>query len=484
MNEPTVDPPPAPRGSAIGALLRTPIALPLAAGLFVILHVGFGHEDFGLSARIGAATMGLLAFVSLRRARPDRLPFVPYFATYFYILYGLSTVSEQRLTALYGPVHISERARTLAVWACALVMATVMVTATLARPAGRHLGEVVRRVLPPGEVGALRSAIRGWAVVSLAAQVAMTTASRRMLEIDFMLALLAAPALAQALLFSEWRESRSPVSRLWFGGYTVIATAIGLATGALQSFVTPLLTAFLLFWLDRGRIRLAPVLVVVGVGLVFNPAKFEYRRQLWSGDQVSLVDRAALWVGALERTWIGEDTDVEKNLNTTRQRFSEFAPVAQVFDWVPTFVPHSGLARWKMIPYSYMPRALWPEKPLLTHFYNSHYAMTFGLQTREATETTTINIPLVTEAYWSWGWTGIVVASGIVGLLLGLYEGAFFAGQWAMKSIGMMFLVGLPAVSHLAVFCMGIAQRFAVAAGVLWLIVGMAWLLSANRRTV
>lgn len=297
------------------------------------------------------------------------------------------------------------------------------------------------------------------------------------------MAIVAMPAFVQALLFSEWQASRAATSRMWFWGYTLGSSALGLVSGAMHGLVVPFVGAFILLWLGRKRFRLAPLVLVAGVALALNPAKHEFRQRVWfSGQSVTVSERVEIWGSVLQNTWGGERADVGGNLQQTRDRFSEIMFVAQVFDWVPHFVPHAGFHRWKMIAYSYIPRAIWPEKPEMTRYFNSDYAITFGLQTEQGTQTAVLNLPLVTEAYWTAGWLGIVLASAFVGLLVGAYEGAFSPAHWGMHALGMTFLLALPANGQLATFYMGIAQRLAVSVGTLWLIAGLSWLLSANRR--
>lgn len=476
--------PPAPARSVGDAVLRSPVTLVLVALGLLALHVGLGHADFSLSARLGAATMGFLAYLAARSARRTELPFVAFFALNYYLVYGISTLSEQRLVTINGPAFLSDQARTLAVWACSFALGMIVLAAKLTRGLGRSFAGSLRRVVPTGSVTSHRGAIRAWSLVVLIFN-GVTVVSRLdpSSAYAFAVGLVATPVLAQALLFAEWRASRAASSRNWFWGFTLATVALGLASGTLGAAVAPFVSVVILQWLARGRVRWAPVFVMVGLGLLFNPAKMEYRRRVWTAThEVSLTDRAGIWAEAVENTWGGDRPDMEANLDATRKRLSEIAFVAQVFDWVPHYVPHSGFVRWKMILYSYVPRAIWPDKPLLTRFFNADYALTFGLQTAEGVETTAINIPLVTEAYWTFGWVGVFLASALVGMLLGAYEGAFVPGRWALQAMGMAFLLSLPTVGHLGTFYMGIAQRLGVTIGVLWLIAGVAWLVSANRR--
>ncbi|MCL4752376.1 MAG: hypothetical protein KJ015_19595 [Myxococcales bacterium] len=466
------------------AALRSPVTVFVVGAALVAIHLGLGHVDFPRAARFGAALMGFLAFWAIRDARKTRLPFLAYFAANFYVVYGLSTLSEQRLMTVNGPAYVSDQARTMAVWACTLALGIILFTSKLTLTLGRHAGKNIARVLPPGHISRHRGAMRIWAVAVLVLHgVTVATRANPSAAWAFALGLLASPILVQTLLFTEWRTSKAHSSRNWFWGFTLATVSLGLASGALGGAVAPLLCVFILLWQGVGRVRVGPVLALVGLGLLFNPAKMEYRQKVWQAtEEVSFTERAGIWAEAIENAWGGERPDVEGNLDATRKRLSEIAFVAQVFDWVPHYVPHSGFVRWKMILYSYIPRAIWPDKPLLTRFFNADYALAFGLQTAEGVETTAINIPLVTEAYWTFGWAGVVIASLLVGLLLGLYEGAFAPSRWAMQALGMTFLLSLPTVGHLGTFYMGIAQRVAVGVAVLWLIAGIAWVLAANRR--
>lgn len=469
----------------LGAMLRSPAGAFLVGTTFLTLHLGLSHPDFGTSARLGAAIMGFLAFLALRDARLTRLPFLPYFATYFYAVYGAATFSAQRLLTARGPVHISDEARTNAVWACTLVVAIALAAARIGRPMGAPVGLLLFRVMPTMGLPSLRGAIRIWAVVTMLVQASLSFAVGvgRYSDTVYVLSLVAAPALAQSMLHVEWASSRASESRLWFWGATLGFAALGFASGALNSAAVPLLAALILSWSGTGRFNAKLFGLIAAIAIIFNPAKFEYRRLVWSApEDFGVLERVETWGKAIEKTWGAERSDVEANLNTTRGRFSESVFVAQVFDWVPRNLPFAGFGRWKMVVYSYIPRAIWKEKPLLTRYYNADYAMAFGLQDEESTETTAINLPLVTDAYWTAGWSGVAVAAILVGLLLGFYEAAFDPRRWEGVVLGMPFLLGVPALSHVSAFFIGIPQRLVVTVAVVWLVGFLGWLLSGNRR--
>lgn len=477
-----------PHATALGATVRSPFAIPVVAGLFALLHHGWGSPEFDASARWGAAALGTLLFLIVRNSRPDRIPFMALAAVQFYVFFGAATFTSQRLMGARGPLFVSTEARTYAVWAAVLALSFMWAGARATFPLGVRLRPLLLRFAPPARVVKARSAIRAWAVLSVLVRVVtMGLGPARAAETAYIANLVAAPILVQALLYYETASSRTAVSKVWFWGFTVTISTLGLSTGMLSAALYPIFSALVLGWLRTGRVRVAPIVVLLGLYVLLTPAKFAFRQQVWnpsgrSAVQVSYMERATIWWGAIGEAWGDERADIDENLEGSKSRVSEIMFVAQTFDWVPTYVPYSGFARWQMIFYSYIPRVLWPAKPDLTRVYNHAYAMTFGLMSEEATRTTAINLPLVTDGFWSFGWPGVALVGLLVGLLFGVYEGVFDPSVGVALAMGLPLLVGMQATAHLATLYTGILQSMVSFLVALWVIQGVAFVLTARRR--
>lgn len=471
-----------------GTFVRSPAAIPLVGSFLLLLHIGLGHRDFDTWAHVGAAALGTLAFVIIRDASPARVPFLPFAAAQFYIFFGTPTFSEQRLKGANGAIFVSDEAKSLAVWAAVLTLSAMYSTAFVGRRFGGWLNPTFERFAPPGGVLRLRGAIRVWSVAALLVRglILYRAGGVSSSALAFVFSVIGSPILVQALLHREWRDSRSPVSRLWFWAYTLSAVVVGLGTGMLVEVVIPLLGAVVLQWLGSGKLRLRLLVVLAVAYLILAPAKYAYRRETWNvvgraDTQVSISERASAWVKAIEESWGGEQPEVRENVDTGTGRFSALMYAAQTIDWVPHHVPFSGISRWSMIPQSYIPRVLWKDKPDLTQYYNATYAVTFEILSSRGTRTTAVGFFLISDGYWALGWLGVALAGTIVGFLFGTYEGLFRPGHWAGGAIGFAFLMPQQMVGHLGALCGGVLQGIFAFFLALWCIWLFAFLLTERR---
>lgn len=476
-------------GGATGdRFFQVAFSLPLAVGVLVALHVGFGHPGIPLSAQLGAATLGALAVAIIRRARPTRIPFLPFAAAQYYLFYGMPTFSEPKLSGANGRIFVSHEAISSASWAAVLTLAAMWAASFAGHLVGAPLRPTLERFTPRSGILRLRGAIRLWALCALVLRgvVLFRLGGLASSPFAFAVSIVASPLLIQALLHREWQESKSPVSRLWFSSFTAAAAVLGMGTGMLVEVVVPLLGALVLNWLASGKVRVRLLLVLAIAYFVLAPAKHQYRRDTWdpvgkTSTQVTIADRATAWLEALEASWGGERTDVRENVDTGTSRVSALLYAAQTFDWVPTYVPFTGASRWPMIAYSYVPRLIWKDKPDMTRYYNATYAVTFDLLSERGTRTTAVGFFLISDGYWAFGWPGVVLVGVLVGFLFGVYEALFVPRHWALLAIGFVFLMSLQMVAHLASLWTGIAQAiFALLLGI-WIIWGVAYFLSERR---
>lgn len=84
---------------------------------------------------------------------------------------------------------------------------------------------------------------------------------------------------------------------------------------------------------------------------------------------------------------------------------------------------------------TFIPRALWPEKPTFTYLGRDFYYLITGLDGR-----TLAGATVFADSYWNYGWWGVV----LIGLLVGLFFG--FASNLALRVVKQRNFIYLPVI--------------------------------------
>lgn len=206
-------------------------------------------------------------------------------------------------------------------------------------------------------------------------------------------------------------------------------SAITLLNSSIGAIVLAMRDSFFVFVYLRRKVprwALAAGLLFV---LVLNPAKHVFRGRLAAdgrarvGHANDASEALSLWGDAIEETWIdprGRERSTEDNFRQTASRIDYNWIAAHVYTFVPDRIPYQQGATYEDIPLVLIPRLLWPDKPLSATFLRSRWTVKLGLQNWESAETTSIAITAPAEAYWNFGWLGVVFVPLSLGLAGGL----------------------------------------------------------------
>jgi hypothetical protein len=96
----------------------------------------------------------------------------------------------------------------------------------------------------------------------------------------------------------------------------------------------------------------------------------------------------------------------------------------RVLSMTPSKVPFWKGETYESIPFMFIPRALWPDKPS-RHFWNK-YGRVYGVLDNEDYQTS-VGVSYLAEAYMNFGFSGMYLVAVIIGFLFALVErSAFF----------------------------------------------------------
>src|SRR3989338_1020529 len=195
--------------------------------------------------------------------------------------------------------------------------------------------------------------------------------------------------------------------------FTLLVTTL---SGSLAPTVLFLTFFGILYWNKKRCIPWHFIFISALVAILLNPVKQNYRDVAWYSEQSSLsyYDKAIVlgsvvqeyYSGATVFATISEDT-------STVNRLAHIATLGYVVKMTPASVPYWSGDSYRTLGTSFIPRALWPNKPQATigQDFGHRYAL-IGPND----EWTSINLPWLVEFYANFGALGVLVGMFFVGV--------------------------------------------------------------------
>lgn len=200
-----------------------------------------------------------------------------------------------------------------------------------------------------------------------------------------------------------------------------------LFNSSLGSLIAPLQSMVLARIYLRQRLPWLLLMLGVCTVIILNPAKMVFRNTInarGSDERVAqnLGDAISLWTEAIQKSWSSQETSTEEerdNLHATANRLNYNWASAAVFRVVPDFKAFLRGASYGSIPYMLAPRILFPNKQDTGDIAKNRWTVELGIQTWESSRTTSVAIPMPAEAYWNFGWLGVIMVALLVGCATG-----------------------------------------------------------------
>ena len=240
----------------------------------------------------------------------------------------------------------------------------------------------------------------------------------------------------------------------------------GMATGWLGTGAAIIMVTGCVLLDTRFTIPKSAVLIVFAYILFLQPAKEQFRATYWGRDsQAGDVSRASDWISMSRQKWesVLSDSDPEairRQLYGTMTRFSLLQQTANVMDLTPSIVPYQGWKMYAYMSYTFIPRAIWKEKPTVNDA-NRFYQVTYGMTTERNLDAVSISVGMLAEGYISFGWAGAAFVMVLVGVVLDCLAALLLTRNAGvlMKGVGMALLPGLVDVElQMAQYLGGILQ--------------------------
>ena len=426
--------------------------LTLTVGLFLV-HV-FAGTSTTLGQRLLGATLGIpaiwLIWSYLQKKSLNRLPIPEYAFFQVYLYWGMATISGSIENSRFA---VSSQGVSAALVACVLFTAAALSTVKIGLIFGAWLRRKFLKIYPKNLPIGVSVFIPLWLFLA----VIMSAGFGRLLP---------------GLIRNTFNVVFSPLAVLAFFAigiksrrYLYLAAAMlslaAMMTGMLGEVFAPIVAAAALDYLSTRRFPLKQIVIVLLLYTILTPAKYIFREMYWKKgwdstrweetvDNIMVTPSEAIdgWWTGLTDAWLTSD-DKEDNSKKSLDRFNELTSIARTLDYAGKVVPFDHGHNWGLMFYSLVPRFIDPNKPNFTHVYNDRFNIAFGMQTTSGTKTSTSSYPIVSQAYWGFGWRGVLFMGLLVGAIWGLLAQFWHAQHWTMAWIGMAIFADFRATSHI-----------------------------------
>ena len=238
----------------------------------------------------------------------------------------------------------------------------------------------------------------------------------------------AAVAADMVLLMCSHSPGNENLSRLLRFGVFVSAILYFFKTGMLTMVGNLAGYIFIASCLRREyKMLIIPVLLTV-IGSAVQVVKGPFRNMIYSNPQMQISERIET-LGGLLYTQYFEDVSLEDEEETGESGerreigdsllhgFSRLGDdsLERVLAWTPSLVPFWDGASYESIPYLFIPRFLWSDKPS-RHIWN-RFGRAYGILGEDDYQTS-VGMSYFAEGYMNFGFTGMYAVAIIMALLI------------------------------------------------------------------
>lgn len=388
-----------------------------------------------------SATVGSCAAVAVHRYLAQRhkgLPFLPVALLQFYVYWAFPLLGERESAAVAAVGSI-----TAALIGANVAIASLLVGYLAAKPVSGAVARAVAAIMPKREVDL---GLAFWPALIAVAWV--NGGGAEVVAPEVRLALLVVASPFPLLAYAGFRGLKNERERWLLPGATAVIALFGLGTGMLESVLRPMVAYIVFSVYFRRRVPVRAMVLGVVLVVLLNPVKHAYRDRAWGeGGRGAVGDTAAslrMWADAFQDTWL-KDQSVQSATMELGSRVNELPLIAETMRRTPGVVPYDKFQAWPTAMTSFIPRAVWPDKPNYTELFNARYSVLYGFLSEASTRTTTLTIPLVAEGFWNWGWVGIAVVGLVAGAATAVKAAMSTPRTWSLFALGLALLTTMHA---------------------------------------
>jgi hypothetical protein len=452
-------------------------------------HLLLAQEEHSIPVRALTAVPAMIFLLEARaflRDEAGELPFMVLGLLQYYMVFGFGVFFDLKFFDLTGPVRFTPDARLQGAAAVALGAFALVAGGRLGRRVGKDLQPTLLRAVPPSIVPARwDSAFYAYAGATTVVTFLIVFAPGVIpsaLSLPVIFAFSFELTMGLALVIPP-RGLGPRAAQILLG----IGVINGMARGQLDYVFRTGMAYVTGHWAAVQRVSLRVITVIVAIYLVVQPVKHTFREQVWApaahgGGNAGATARLDAWESAFSVYFEDQpQSRTEDDSGSAMNRLSELGAVMHAFEVVPNRVDYLEGAGFLSVIYAPIPRFIWPDKPT-TRDTVSRYGVAFGRQSEAGANATSVNLPLLVEGYWNFGWIGIVFVCVAVGLWLGFSQKLFAGDHWAMRAMGVANITNVTVGSSAVLIYASIFQTMVGRISVVWAVYWLAKALSGREK--
>ena len=218
---------------------------------------------------------------------------------------------------------------------------------------------------------------------------------------------------------------------------------VSLAAGWVGGAITMAEVCMMVYVWKRRQLPVAIIACCLPYILFFQAGKPSFRQTYWAaaGGQATTFEKLSFWTEMSFQQWQAAFKDpsgkgVNRLLNLSLSRTSLLTLAATAVAKTPDLVPFQYGHLYSYIPISWVPRALWPDKPSMNDA-NQFYQVAYGITRKQDLSHVSISVGVLTEGYISASWFGTALIMFLVGALLDFWNTTFLGEHRNALAIGL-----------------------------------------------
>ncbi len=234
---------------------------------------------------------------------------------------------------------------------------------------------------------------------------------------------------AYGIFYIILSRGKLPVFQAWIflGVFVPLEVIRRISSGLLAEIMLLGLFMVIIIWYERKRIPVIFISITMLVYLIFSPVKSEYRHLTWNRNfsDASALEKTSLFLNLTIKHYQGVMTSSQVNNsddsanNAVIERSAHILLFSDVMLKTPIIVPYWNGETYLPLFTSFIPRALWSDKPVET------VGNQFGHRYRYLDSTdknTSWNLPWIVEMYANFGTLGVLIGMPLVGIFSAFLE--------------------------------------------------------------
>jgi hypothetical protein len=195
-------------------------------------------------------------------------------------------------------------------------------------------------------------------------------------------------------------------------------------SGALAGVLNLGLFLGIIIFNERKKIPIFLMAILITFFVFFQGIKGDYRRLISTKySQANPIEKAQLFIDLAVKNYSKQNESESQKKSSSGDdalgRTAHIIVFSKVVDSTPAIIPYWGGATYVNLFTTYIPRAVWPDKPqeLIGNVFGRRYKF---LGSNDYS--TSFNLPWIVEMYTNFGTLGVLIGMPLVGLLLAFLE--------------------------------------------------------------